>query len=217
MPNWTEQQLHVVGRKADIDRFVRVGYTPRRKGELDALLHFDRLCPKPSPDAHGAEIGSGVTVMHWRTTNQACFDMITPWDYPAWFYESMAAEWPTLAFCCSVSGEMGDFGGIVSCVNGEFIDLVRDFDGEYDRRAHLRAARSAMKRWMTFLTRDRDWRLMPNRAWEKGNMRADAHFDGDFWYYFRSREAMADFRGRHRCRYPERRVDGAWKRTRAPG
>ena len=47
MPNWTEQQLHVVGKKTDIDRFLRVGYTPRRKGDLDALLQFDELCPKP--------------------------------------------------------------------------------------------------------------------------------------------------------------------------
>ncbi len=217
MPNWTEQQLHVVGRKADIDRFLRVGYTPRRKGALDALLHFDALCPKPSPAARGAEIENGVALMHWRTTNQACFDLITAWDYPAWFYESLAAEWPTLSFCCSVSGEMGDFGGLVIRVHGEFLDQVCVFDGDYDRRAHLRAAKSSLKRWMAFLTRDRDWRLMPHRAWDLGAARADAHFDGNFWFYFRSREAMADFRARYRCSQPERRVDGVWKRTRLPG
>lgn len=91
---------------------------------------------------------------------------------------------------------------------------ARYFEGEYDRRAHLRAARSSLKRWLAFLTRDRDWRVMPKRAWHMGVMRADAHFGGHFWFYFRSREAMADFRSRYRCHHPERRVDGAWKRTR---
>ena len=214
MPNWTKQQLHVVGTKAEVDRFLRVGYTPRRKGDLDALLHFDRLCPKPAAGDRGAEIESGVALMHWRTKNQACFNLITAWDYPAWFYKSMASQWPMLSFCCSVSGEMGDFGGLMMSVDDEFVDQVYEFDGDYNRRSHLRAARSSMKRWMPFLTRDRDWRVMPDLAWELRTARADAHFDGHFWYYFRSREAMADFRKRYRCHHAERREDGAWRRTR---
>ena len=158
-----------------------------------------------------------MALLHWRTTHQACFDLITPWDYPAWFYESMATEWPGLSFCCSVSGAMGDFGGLVTCIAGEFVDQVCDFEGDYDRRRHMRAARSSLKRWMAFLTRDRDWRVMSHRPWKLGAMRSAAHFDGDFWFYFRSRESMADFRERYRCSHPERRVGGVWKRTRLPG
>lgn len=41
----------------------------------------------------------------------------------------------------------------------------------------------------------------------------DAHFDDDFWFYFRSREDMARFKARYRAAMPLRRVDGEWKRT----
>lgn len=214
MPNWTEQQLHVVGRKTDIDRFMRVGYERRRKGQTDNLLLFDALCTKPPGDADGAQIDNGVALTHWRTSTQACFDVITPWDYPAWFYESLMTEWPTLSFCCVVSGEMGDFGGLVMGLDGQFVNQVEDFIDGYNRRAHRRAANASVKRWMAFLTRDRDWRIIAHAPRDIGAMRADAHFDGNFWFYFRSREAMADFRVRYRCSHPERRVEGTWKRTR---
>lgn len=215
MPNWTKQQLHVIGKKADIDRFMRVGYTRSHRGEPDDILHFDVICPpKLSPEDRGHEIESGVVLTHWRTNNQACFSLITAWDYPADFYAAIATEWPTLSYCCSVNGEMGDFGGLLMCLDGEFVNQVCDFDGTYDRRAHMRAARASLKRWMAFLTHDRGWRVMPHRAWQEGAMRADAHFDGDFWFYFRSPEAMATFRERYRCHHAQRRADGAWKRTR---
>ena len=215
MPNWTEQQLHVVGTKADIDRFMRAGYTRRSKGEFDNLLHFDVLCP-PERRAEQREepADSGVVLMHWRTRTQACFDMINAWDYPADFYAALAVEWPTLTFACTISGEMGDFGGIVMQVGGKYVDLVEDFDGYYDRRAHMRTCTSALKRWMAFLTSGRDWRVTPDRAWELGSLPVDAHFDGNVWFYFSSREEMAAFRARYRCSKAQRRVDGEWKRTR---
>jgi hypothetical protein len=101
-------------------------------------------------------------------------------------------------------------------LGGRYVDLVCDFDGDYDRRAHLRTCRSALKRWMAFLTSGRDWRVMPHRAWELGSLPVDARFDGNFWFYFESREDMATFRTRYRCSKPQRRVDGEWKRTRRP-
>ena len=42
----------------------------------------------------------------------------------------------------------------------------------------------------------------------------DAHFDDDFWFYFRSREEMARFRTRYGGNLPQRRVNGAWKAAR---
>ena len=215
MPNWTEQQLHVVGTKADIDRFIRAGYTRRGKEETDDLLHFDVLCP-PQRRAEQREepMDSGVVLIHFRTQTQAHFDIITAWDYPADFYAALAAEWPSLSFACTLGGEMGDFGGIVMHLGGTYVDLVEAFDHSYDRRAHLRVAKSALKRWMAFLTNGRDWRVMPHHAWELGAVPVDVHFDGHFWFYFSSREDMAAFRARYRCHRPQRRVDGEWKRTR---
>lgn len=213
MPNWTFQQLHVVGSKAGIDSFIRTGFTRASVPGDDDELHFDRLCGTPAPKARGAELQDGVVLIYWRTSRQACFHLITAWDYPAWFYESLAAQYPSLSFCCVVSGEMGDFGGLVMSLEGEFVDQVYEFDGSYSRRAHLRAANKSMTRWMSFVTRGRDWRIMLLRPWEVGSLRADAHCDGDFWCYFASREAMSAFRRRYRCRYPQRRTDGEWKRT----
>ena len=64
MPNWTEHALHVVGRKADIDRFVRVGY---RNKELD----FTRLCPPKRGEIY--EPDRGLVSIHCRTKTQAFF------------------------------------------------------------------------------------------------------------------------------------------------
>lgn len=215
MPNWTEQQLHVVGTKADIDRFMRAGYTRRGKGSTDALLHFDVLCPpERRAEQRDEPADSGVVLIHQRTRTQACFDMISAWDYPADFYAALATEWPTLSFCCSVAGEMGDFGGLIVHVGESYVDLVEDFDQGYDRRAHLRTARAALKRWMAFLTSGRDWRINSLDAWNRGALPVDAQFDGDFWFYFSSREEMATFRARYPCDSPQRRVHGEWKRTR---
>ena len=44
---------------------------------------------------------------------------------------------------------------------------------------------------MAFLTEGRDFRLMPDAAWKHRSMPFDAHFDGDFWFYFRTRKEMA--------------------------
>ena len=106
MPNWTEQQLHVVGTKTDIDRFMRAGYTRRNKCETDNLLHFDVLCP-PERRAEQREdpADSGVVLVHWRTQTQACFDMINAWDYPVDFYAALAVEWPTLSFACTIGAK----------------------------------------------------------------------------------------------------------------
>ncbi|AMY08716.1 hypothetical protein LuPra_01920 [Luteitalea pratensis] len=219
MPNWTEQQLHVVGTKADIDEFMRAGYTRRGKDETDNLLHFDVLCPperraEQRDEQSDERIESGVVLIHFRTRTQAHFEIITAWVYPADFYAAMAAEWPTLSFACTVAGEMGDFGGLVLYVGGKFDNIVEDFHHPYDRRGHLRKVRAALKRWMAFLTSGRDCRVMPHHAWDLGSMPMNVHFDGNSWFYFSSREDMATFRKRYRCHHPERRVDGEWKRTR---
>ena len=215
MPNWVEQDLHVVGNKADVDQFIRTGFVRRHPGEFDDVLDFMRLCPlgrRERKDTYTHP--SGVVLTYCRTKTQAMFSMITSWDYPAEFYARLAKHWPALGFVCSVNGEMGDFGGVLMALDGEVVNLVRDYDVDYNRRTHGREIHALLKRWGTFLTADRTWRLMPETAWRHGSMPFDAHFDGDFWFFFRTREEMAAFRNRDRTSRALGLVDGKWKRLR---
>ena len=216
MPNWVEQQLHVVGAKAEVDRFIRTGYTRRSKQEFDNLLHLHRLCPLERREPRSLYThDSAVVLMHFRTKTQAAFNMITSWDYPAEFYARLPQHWPSLNFVCTVNEEMGSFGGIVMGLNGEVTDLVEDYgEPAYSRRSQSRRIRAALDRWGESLTAGRDWRLVPDQAWEHRSMPFDAHFDDDFWFFFRSREEMSGFRERYRTMMPLRRVGGEWKRTR---
>jgi len=139
MPNWTEQTLHVVGPKVELDCFIRTGYTRKSREQFDNLLHFDRLCPLKRGDPKSTYThDNGVVLIHFRTRTQASFSMITSWDYPAEFYARLAKRWPTLSFACSVNGEMGDFGGMIVSIEGKTVSLVRDYDGDYVRRQHAR-------------------------------------------------------------------------------
>ncbi len=216
MPNWVEQGLHVVGSKMEVDRFIRTGFVRRNKDQFDDLLFLRRLCPlrRGEPKTTSTH-DSAVVLMRYRTRTQAFFEMITSWDYPAEFYARLGMDWPSLSFACTVNGEMGDFGGIVIALDGDVVDLVRDYgDKGYSRRTHARQVRAALKRWHTSLTADRDWRLVAHTPWKHRSMPFDAHFDDDFWFYFRSREDMARFRKRYRTAKPLRLIGREWKRTR---
>jgi hypothetical protein len=216
MPNWVEQNLHVVGTKAEVDRFIQTGFLPRKEGQFDHLLDLHRLCPLKRGEPKGTYThDSAVVLARSRTKTQASFEMITSWDYPAEFYARLATHWPALAFCCTVNEEMGSFGGIVVVLNGDAIDLVEGYDaGDYSRRTHKRDIRKALDGWGAFLTSDRDWRLMPKEPWLRRSRPFDAHFDDDGWYYFKSREAMLKFRARYGALAARHRVDGEWRRTR---
>lgn len=199
MPNWTEQELHVVGPKREIDRFIRVGFTRRHRDEVDELLHFCRLCPSRHSDPKNKRVHeSGVVLHYFRTRTQASFSIITASDYPAAFYACLIECWPSLAFVCSVNGEMGNFGGIVMALRGEALDLVQDYDRNYDRRVHKRSIRELLHVWMDSLTRDRPFLAMPGDGWSLGSMPFDAHFDEDFWFYFRTRQEAAAFTARYK-------------------
>ena len=216
MPNWVKQDLHVVGSKADIDRFMQTGFIRRNRDQFDNLLDLRRLCPLKRREPKSTYThDSAVVLMRYRTRTQAFFAMITSWQYPAEFYARLALYWPSLGFLCSVNEDMGAFGGIVMVLNGEVTNLVEDY-GErgYTRRVHLRRVRGALERWGKFLDADRDWRLVAHEPWEHRSMPFDAHFDDDFWFYFRSREEMARFRTRYGGAVPFRRVGREWKRTR---
>lgn len=215
MPNWTQQDLHLVGPRAEIDRFIRTGLTRRGPQQFDDLLHFTRLCPlKRREPSSTYTHESGVVLSHFRTRTQAMFSMITSWDYPAEFYGRLALHWPRLAFAASVNGEMGDFGGILLVREGTTENLVRDYDSDYDRRVHQRQIARALRGWMAFLTEGRDFRLMPDAAWNHRSMPFDAHFDDDFWFYFRTREEMAAFGRRYKSARTMRRAGEEWKRIR---
>jgi hypothetical protein len=215
MPNETQQDLHVVGPKAEIDRFIRTGFTRRGRQQFDDLLHFRRLCPLKRGEPRSTySQESGVVLIHFRMRSQAMFTMITSWDYPAEFYGRLSRHWPRLAFAISVNGEMGDFGGILLVRDGTTENLVRDYDADYDRPRHTRQIARALRGWMTFLTEGRDFRLMPDAAWDHRSMPFDAHFDGDFWFYFRTSEEMAAFKRRYKSARTQRRSGREWKRVR---
>jgi len=208
MPNWTEHELHVVGKKADIDRFVRVGYRKRER-ELD----FARLCPPRPGEVYQPDCG--LVNIHCRTKTQAFFGMVTAWDYVPNFYEQLPTHWPDLAFGCAINAEMGDFGGVLMALDGEIVDLVREYGAKgYDRRKHAREVGRVMKRFTQFLTEGREWRVLAHDAWEHRSMPVDAHFDDDFSFYFTTREEMTAFRKRYRTFFPMRLVAGQWQRTR---
>jgi hypothetical protein len=217
MPNWVEQTLHVVGARREVDRFIRTGYVRRHRGQFDDLLYFTRLCPlgrRERKDTYTHE--SGVVLIHFRTMTQAMFSLNTSWDYPREFYARLATHWPALAFICSVNEEMGGFGGVVMALDGSSVDLVRDYDVDYNRRAHGREIGRLLKQWSDVVTTGRPWRLVPDRAWDHRTIPFDAHFDDDFWFYFRTREELAAFRPRYRSSNASRLLDGKWKRIRFP-
>jgi hypothetical protein len=214
MPNWVEQELHVVGAKADVDRFIRVGLIRRKPGEIDDVLDFERLCPLKSGDRKDIYTHpSGVVLSYLRTRTQANFSMITSYDYPAEFYARLPYHWPKLAFVCSINEDMGQFGGILLVLNGEVINLVRDYDLDYSLSTHRREIRKMLKRWGQFLTEDRPWRVMARAPWKHKSMPFDAHFDDDFLFYFRVRDELAHFRERYKSIRVMRYGEGSWRRA----
>jgi hypothetical protein len=214
MPNWVEQVLHVVGPKAELDHFIHTGFIPHARGEMDDLIDFTRLCPLKKRERKDTYThSSGVVLSHFRTRTQAMFMVITSWDYPAKFYARLARQWPELVFVCAVNEDMGQFGGVIMMLNGEHVDLVRDYDADYRPRAHAREVRALLKRWYWFLTVDRSWRLIADVHLSKRSIPYDAHFDDDGWFYFRTREELAQFRARYRSRHVMHRVKARWRRA----
>ena len=76
MPNWVYQDLHIVGPKETIDRFIDNGFVKKQPGDLDDVLEFRRLCPL----ARGARTDtytheSAVVLRHFRSDTQALFSM----------------------------------------------------------------------------------------------------------------------------------------------
>ena len=195
---------------------MRTGFVRHKRGEIDDLLDFTRLCPLTRRDRKDTYTHpSGVVLTHFRTRTQSCLSLITSWDYPVEFYMRLAKHWPTLGFVCSVNEDIGQFGGIIMVRHGEVLNLVRDYSVDYNRRTHAREIRALLKRWNEFLTADRPWRLIPHRAWEHRSMPFDAHFNDDFWFYFRTREEMVRFKARFKSSHLVRLSDGKWKRVRA--
>ena len=95
MPNWVEQDLHVVGSKADLDRFIRTGFRRKNKEQFDDLLDLRALCPlKRGEPKEVYTHDSAAVLMHYRTRTQVFFGMMTSWDYPAEFYARLTRHWP---------------------------------------------------------------------------------------------------------------------------
>ena len=212
MANWVDQDLHVVGRKTAVDRFIRTGFTRQCRGEWADWLHLDKLCPRrrgEKRDPH--EPATAGVLGHVRTRTQALFSMQTRNMYPAAFYQRLATKWPDLSFVTSVSEDMNNFGGIVMVLDGKVTDLVREYDPGYNRRSHAREIRPIVKRWGEFLTAERPWSVIPKTAIEPGSLPFDAHFDDNFWFFFRTREDAPAFRARYGAVRVMRRVNGKWQ------
>jgi hypothetical protein len=216
MPNWVEQDLHVVGSKANIDRFIETGFRRKNKEQFDNLPDLRALCPlKRGEPKEVYTHDTAVILLHYRTRTQAFFSMITSWDYPAQFYAGLPQHWPTLSFVCSVNEDMGSFGGLILAANGEATDLVVAYSADgYNRRTHARQIRKMLAEWGRVLIDGRDWRIVAQAPWKHRSMPFDALFDDDFRFYFRTREEMAAFRTRYGGRMPLRRVGEEWRRTR---
>ena len=130
--------------EAEVDRFIGTGFVRQKRREIDDVLDFTRLCPLKNRERKDTYTHpSGVVLTHFRTRTQATFSMITSWDYPAEFYARLTKHWPSLSFICSVNEDMGQFGGVLMVLDGEVVNLVRDYRVvDYSRRAHgVRSAR----------------------------------------------------------------------------
>lgn len=112
---------------------------------------------------------------------------------------------------------MGDFGGVIVTLNGETPNLVRDYDGDYVRRAHSREIKRVLGQWMAFLEEGRDSCLVPDKAWTHPSMPFDAHFADDCVFFFRRREEVARFKGKYKTSGAMQRVKGVWKPIRVKG
>jgi hypothetical protein len=87
MPNWVDQDLHIVGPKAEIDEFVHVGF--RRAGGRDWVvsLRLNRLCPIPRRERTIDTHLSAWLLMRCRTRTEALFSIRTRYTHPANFYQ----------------------------------------------------------------------------------------------------------------------------------
>ena len=142
---------------------------------------FDLACPILAGDAEAC-IEEHTAAVLFRCLRAQAFlrvEMQSSWDYPRHFYSRrMARDWPTLQFICAINEDMGSFGGLVARVDGEFIDLVADYETSYNRRAHLRQMRKAQKRWERLVEGDRRWRVdVPLKFYQWLAYRADETLD----------------------------------------
>jgi hypothetical protein len=215
MPNWVDQDLHVVGPKADIDRFIRMGFraTHRRDDPAGSgEFLFKRLCPlRRSQPKDTYTHDTGDVLMHCRTRTEAFFGMRTSWDYPAAFYARLPQRWPNLMFFGSVKEDMGLCGGVIVVMNGEVHNVVRDYDAAYNPRQHRRDVLAILKRLAVVLVEGRPWRLLPDEVWQHRYLPFDAWFDDAWWFYFRTHKEMTAFAARYRPSRPMRLVSGVWR------
>jgi hypothetical protein len=213
MPNWVDQELHIVGPKADIDRFVRVGFKRAGGRAWVDCLRLTGLCPIPRRERTSHTHLSAWVLMRFRTRTEASFSIRSRYSHPAEFYQRLPKYWPRLTVFASVNEELGQAGGVVVVMDGHVHDLVRDYDQDYDVRKHRKEVRAVIKRLDAFLCEGRPWRILPHDAWTHRYMPFDAWFAEDLWFYFRTREEMAAFATRYRSRLPMRLVNGEWRRT----
>ena len=185
MPNWVDQELAVIGPADDMARFCALALTGnfRRDHTLDdePTFRFDLACPILPRDAKACLEEHTAAVLFRCLRAQAFLhvEMQSSWDYPRHFYaRRMARDWPTLQFICAINEDMGSFGGIVARIDGEYTDLVADYDLSYDRRAHRRQMRKVQTRWEALVEGDRPWRVdVPLKFYQWLTYKADATLD----------------------------------------
>ena len=185
MPNWVDQELAVFGPADDMGRFCALALTGnfRRDHTLDdePTFRFDLACPILPGDAEACieEHTAAVLFRCLRAQSFLRVEMQSSWDFPRHFYETrMARDWPSLQFICAINEDMGSFGGLVACIDGQFIDLVADYEAPYNRRTHLRQMRKVQKRWGEFVEGDRPWRVdVPLKFYQWLAYKADASLD----------------------------------------
>ncbi|MDQ3419478.1 MAG: hypothetical protein M3541_11970 [Acidobacteriota bacterium] len=70
MPNWVEQNLHVVGSKADVDSFVSAGFVRRTKEQFDNLLDLHRLCPLKRGEPKTTYTHDSAVIRDWTVSGR---------------------------------------------------------------------------------------------------------------------------------------------------
>jgi hypothetical protein len=210
MPNWVEQDLEIVGPKPDLDLFLKKTLlVPKSVAERERyggpMFRFARAC-RPSKRERPNLVCDADAFVHFRTDIQCFVAFSTAWDYPRWLYRALAKQWPTLSFVCAVNEDMGQFGGVIVGLEGKCIDEVRDYRPDYRRSEHGRAIRPLLTMWRRVIRRGRRWTVTISKPWKHAAYDADATFNDEGFFYFRTEAEARAFAKTYRGKLVPRRT-----------
>jgi len=99
---------------------------------------------------------------------------------------------------CAVNEDMGQCGGVIVGREGKCIDEVRDYKPDYVRGEHGRAIRPLLTLWRRVIRRGRRWPVTVSKPWKLAAYDADATFNDEGFFYFRTEAEARVFAKRYR-------------------